>query len=402
MKPLASPTLAAALLACAALLSACGDHNAAAAAPAAAPTVGVLRLAPSSVRLTTELSGRTAPYQVAEVRPQVEGIIKSRLFTEGGDVKAGQALYQIDAAKYEADANSAKAALAKAQANLTTAALKAQRYGELAGIDAVSKQANDDAQAALKQAQADVASAQAALRTAQINLDYTRVNAPISGRIGRSSVTPGALVTANQATTLATIQQLDPIYVDVTQSSSELLRLQNALASGQLKRSTQTQAKVKLLLEDGSTYPLDGKLEFSEVTVDPSTGTVTLRATFPNPKHLLLPGMYVRAVVEEGESEQALLVPQKAVSRDAKGNATALVLGDDGKVQARTLQAARSVGDQWLVTAGLQAGDRVIVEGLQKVRPGAPAQADETKPGAAPTATPSAPASQAAPASAAR
>jgi membrane fusion protein (multidrug efflux system) len=393
IKPFATPTLTAVLLACAALLSACGDHGAAAATAPAAPTVGVLQLAPSTVRLTTELSGRTAAYQVAEVRPQVDGIVKSRLFTEGGDVKAGQALYQIDAAKYEADANSAKAALAKAQANLTTAALKAQRYGELAGIDAVSKQANDDAQAALKQAQADVASAQAALRTAQINLDYTRVNAPISGRIGRSSVTPGALVTANQATTLATIQQLDPIYVDVTQSSSELLRLQRALAAGQIKRSAQNQAKVKLLLEDGSAYPLDGKLEFSEVTVDASTGTVTLRATFPNPKHLLLPGMYVRAVVEEGESEQALLVPQKAVSRDAEGNATAMVLGDDGKVQARTLQAGRSVGDQWLVTAGLQAGDRVIVDGLQKVRPGAPAQADTT-PAAAP-------ASQAAPASAA-
>jgi membrane fusion protein (multidrug efflux system) len=381
-RPLLTITFAAVA---AAALSACGDGSKAntAAAGQPLPSVSVIQLAPRSVRLTTELSGRTTPYQVAEVRPQVDGLIKSRLFTEGGDVKAGQALYQIDDSRYDADLNSAKAALAKAQATLTTDALKAQRYGELASIDAVSKQANDDAQATLKQAQADVASAQAALRTAQINFGYTRVNAPISGRIGRSSITPGALVTASQTTALATIQQLDPIYVDVTQSSSELLRLQRALASGQLKHSAQNQARVKLLLEDGSAYPLDGKLEFSEVAVDTSTGTVTLRATFPNPKHMLLPGMYVRAVVEEGENEQALLVPQKAVSRDSMGNATAYVLGTDGKVQARTLQANRSVGDQWLVTAGLQAGDRLIVEGLQKVRPGALAKADDGAPAAA-------------------
>lgn len=382
-----------------ALLAACGSgegqgsaHAATAAAPA--PVVGVLAVQPRPVSLSTELSGRTSAYLLAEVRPQVAGIVKSRQFEEGGEVKAGQALYQIDSATYRTAVDSAQAALAKAEANAVTAKLKAQRYDELAGIDAVSKQARDDAQATLKQAEADVAAAKAALQTARINLDYTRVAAPISGRIGRSTVTPGALVTAGQTTALASIQQLDPIYVDVTQSSAELLRLQRALASGQLKRSGNGQAKVQLVLEDGSAYAAEGRLQFSEVAVDEGTGSVTLRAVFPNPRHTLLPGMYVRAVLEEGVDEQAILAPQSAVSRDAKGNATALVLGADGKVQQRTLKADRAVGDQWLVSSGLAAGDKLIVDGLQKVRPGAPAQGQPWTPAAA--ATPVAAASAAA------
>lgn len=384
---LSTASTAAVAVACA-LLAACGSgegqgsaHAATAAAPA--PVVGVLTVQPRAVSLSTELSGRTAAFLLAEVRPQVAGIVKSRQFEEGGEVRAGQALYQIDAATYRASVDSAQAALAKAEANVVTAKLKAQRYDELAGIDAVSKQARDDAQATLKQAEADVAAARAALQAARINLDYTRVAAPISGRIGRSTVTPGALVTAGQTTALASIQQLDPIYVDMTQSSAELLRLQRALASGQLKRSGNGQAKVKLVLEDGSAYAAEGRLQFSEVTVDEGTGSVTLRAVFPNPKHTLLPGMYVRAVLEEGVNEQAILAPQSAVSRDAKGNATALVLGSDGKVQSRTLKAERAVGDQWLVSAGLAAGDKLIVDGLQKVRPGAQAQGQPWAPAAA-------------------
>lgn len=351
----------------------------------AAPQVTVLTIQPKQVPVTAELAGRTTAYQVAEVRPQITGIVKSRAFTEGSEVQAGQVLYQVDPASYEAALDSARANLAKAEASLTTTKLKASRYDELVGIDAVSKQSRDDAQAALKQAQAEVAAAQAAVRTAQIELGYTRVSAPIAGRIGRSAVTAGALVTANQATALATVQQLDPIYVDVTQTSAELLRLQREFSEGRLQRAGDGhgQAKVKLLLEDGSTYPLEGKLQFSELSVDTTSGSVTLRAVFPNPKRQLLPGMYVRAVVEKGVSEQGILVPQAAVSRDAKGQATALVLGSDGKVQARTLQTTQSVGEQWLVSSGLKAGDKVIVDGLQKVQPGAAAQGVEASASAA-------------------
>jgi len=373
---------AAALLAS---LSACGDRSTAAQAGgnAPSPTVGVLTIQPQPVPVTAELAGRTTAFQIAEVRPQITGIVKARAFTEGSEVKAGQVLYQVDSASYEAALASARATLAKAEANLTTTQLKAGRYDELAGIDAVSKQARDDAQAALKQAQAEVAAAQAAVRTAQIELGYTRVSAPIAGRIGRSAVTPGALVTANQATALATVQQLDPIYVDVTQTSAELLRLQRDLSEGRLQRAGNGQAKVKLLLEDGSTYPLEGKLQFAELSVDTTSGSVTLRAVFPNPKRQLLPGMYVRAIVEKGVNEQGILVPQAAVSRDAKGNATALVLGADGKVQSRTLQTTQSVGNQWLVSSGLKAGDKLIVDGLQQVQPGAPAQGAEAQASAA-------------------
>ncbi|MBV8034056.1 MAG: efflux RND transporter periplasmic adaptor subunit [Pelomonas sp.] len=374
-------TLAVAVIA-ALSLSACGQAESQTGAKTAPPPqVGVLTLQPQRVELNAELSGRTVAYETAEVRPQVNGIVKSRSFTEGSDVKAGQLLYQIDPASYQAVLDTAKAALAKAEANVTTVRLKADRYQQLADVDAVSKQLRDDTQAALKQAQADVDAARAAVRTAQIDLDRTRVSAPIAGRIGRSAVTPGALVTANQATAMATLQQLDPIHVDVTQSNAELLRLQREFAEGRLQRDTGGQARVKLLLEDGSVYPLDGKLQFSELQVDPGSGSVTLRAVFPNPKRQLLPGMYVRAQVQTGVQAQALLAPQSAVSRDARGQAVAMVLGTDGKVQARELKTSGVVQGQWLVTSGLAAGDRLIVDGLQRLRPGMPAQA------AAPVAT---------------
>jgi len=337
--------------------------------------VSVVTLKLQRVMLTTELPGRTSAYLIAEVRPQVGGIIQKRLFTEGSDVKEGEVLYQIDPAVYQATYNSAKAALAKAEANLIPIRLKAGRYAELVKINAVSQQDYDDASAALKQADADVEAGKAAVETARINLAYTRVTAPISGRIGRSSVTNGALVTASQPAALATIQQLSPIYVDVTQSSAELLRLQQNLASGLLKSNSSAQARVRLLLEDGSPYPLPGTLKFSEVTVDQSTGSITLRAIFPNPKHTLLPGMFVRAILEEGVNEHAILVPQRGVTRNPAGNAMVMVVGNEEKVEPRVIKVVRTVGENWLVSEGLKAGDRVIVEGLQKARPGTPVKA---------------------------
>jgi membrane fusion protein, multidrug efflux system len=337
--------------------------------------VGVVTIAPQTVALSSELPGRTSAFQIAEVRPQVNGIIKNRLFTEGGEVKAGAPLYLIDPATYQATLDSAQAALAKAEATVASSRAKAQRYEELASIKAVSQQDRDDAVATQKQAEADVAVAKANLATARINLAYTNVAAPISGRIGKSEVTAGALVTANQATALSTISQLDPIYVDVTQSNAELLRLRQDLKNGRLKSAGANQARVKLLLEDGSVYPLEGKLMFSDVTVDANTGSVTLRALFPNPERILLPGMYVRARIEQGLRENAILVPQQGVTRDTKGNATAMVLNAEDKVEPRVLKTERAVGDKWLVSEGLQAGDRLIVEGLQRVRPGAPAKA---------------------------
>lgn len=378
----------AAILAAALLLSGCGKKNSAAPPPAGPPEVGVVTVQPQRVALTTELSGRTAPHLIAEVRPQVGGIILKRLFTEGSDVKAGQVLYQIDPATYQAAFASARASQSRAEANLNSVRLKAGRYSDLIKINAVSQQDNDDAQAALQQAQADVASTKAAVETARINLAYTKVTAPISGRIGRSTVTAGALVTANQPTALATIQQLSQIYVDVTQSTSEMLRLKQNLASGLLKHSGADQARVKLKLENGSDYPLPGTLKFSEVTVDQSTGSITLRAIFPNPKQVLLPGMFVRAILEEGVSEQAILVPQRGVTRDPSGNAMVMVVGAEEKVEPRVIKAVRTVGDKWLVSEGLKAGDRVIVEGIQRVRPGTPVKAVPfgAKPAAAPTA----------------
>jgi len=357
------------------VLSGCDDDQvsapAQASAPANLPEVGIVVVEERSLEVTTELSGRTTAYQVAEVRPQVGGLIQERLFREGSEVAAGDPLYQIDAASYQAAYDSARADLQSAQARVATAKLKAKRYDELVRIDAVSAQDRDDAEATLKEAQANVAANQAALQSALINLDRTNVTAPISGRIGRSSVTEGALVTASQTTAMATIQQLDPIYIDVTQSSAALLSMKRDLASGRLSRDNPGQAKVTLILEDGSAYPLLGTLEFSEVSVDESTGMVTLRAVFPNPDQNLLPGMFVRAVVQQGTDSRAILVPQQGVTRNARGVPTALVVNGEGKVDLRELQVSRAFGADWLVTKGLNRGDALIVEGSQKVRPGA-------------------------------
>lgn len=372
---IASTPALAVLLGALGLLAACNGSNNPALGPMGPAEVGIVVVTPEKVTLDTELPGRAAAYQISEVRPQVGGIILQRLFTEGSDVKAGQALYQIDPALYQASFDSAQAAVAKAEATRETQKAKAARYGELVGIQAISRQDNDDAQAALKQAEADLLSARAALETARINLAYTRVAAPISGRVGKSTVTPGALVTAGQATAMTTVQQLDPIYVDVTQSSADLLRLKRELASGHLKRAGANQAVVKLVLEDGSPYRLTGKLQFSDVTVDPGTGSITLRAIFPNPQATLLPGMYVRAVLETGEDDTAILAPQPAVGRNTKGQAVAWVLNAQDTVEERVLETPRTVGDRWLVTAGLKAGDRLIVEGRQRVQPGVPAKA---------------------------
>jgi len=352
------------------LITGCSKQDAANAPPSAPPEVGVVRIQPERAVLTTELSGRVAPHLIAEVRPQVGGIIQQRLFTEGGDVKAGQVLYQIDPATYRATLASAKAAFSRAEANLAPARLREERFQDLVKIKAVSQQEYDDAHAALLQAEAEVESARAAVDTARINLDYTSVKAPIAGRIGRSTITTGALVTASQTDALATIQQLDPVYVDVTQSTSELLALRQNLAKGLLKNGGATQAQVKLLLEDGTLYPQPGVLKFSEVTVDQSTGSVTLRTLFPNPELLLLPGMFVRVIVEEGVNDQAILVPQRGVTRNPAGNALVMVVGAEEKVEPRVIKVAKTVGDSWLVSEGLKAGDRVILEGIQRARPG--------------------------------
>ena len=359
-----------------AIASAACDRSDAAAATHAPPPpeVVVHTVEPEAITLTTELPGRTAPYGIAEVRPQVSGIIQRRLFAEGTAVRAGAPLYQIDPALYETALDGARAALAQSHANLTAARLRAERYRDLIVINAVSKQEYDDAEAARQQAEASIAANEAAVRKARIDLGYTLVTSPIAGRAGRSAVTAGALVTANQQQVLVTMQQLDPIYVDVAQSSADLLRLRRQLAAGELASDRPGDAHVTLLLEDGTRYVHTGRLQFTEVSVDESTGAVTLRAVFPNPRQELLPGMYVRAVIGEGVKQDALLVPQRGITRNPKGEATALVLGGDGKVERRTVEASRAIGDRWLVTSGLSAGDRVIVEGLQKVRPGAVAR----------------------------
>ena len=364
------------------MLAACsgGDGTGAAGPPPA--EVGVVVLEAKPVTLTRELAGRTSPFLVAEVRPQVSGVVKERLFTEGGLVRAGQPLYQLDDGTYRADAASARAGVARAEAALTVARLKAERSGELLSIAAVSRQDHDNVLAALQQAEADVAAAKAVAQRAEVVLGYARISSPIAGRIGKSSVTPGALVTANQADSLATVQQLDPIYVDLTQSSSELLELRRQLAAGRLE--TASDLPVEIVLEDGSRYEQVGKLAFSEVTVDPGTGSYTLRVVVPNPDHLLLPGTYVRAVVGTGMRANAILAPQRGVLRGAKGDTSAMVLGADGMVEARAVRVSQTVGDQWLVEEGLAAGDRVIVEGLQKIRPGMPARVAGPPPAAAP------------------
>jgi len=354
------------------------------AGPAGPVEVGVVTVHPERVVLTTELPGRTAAYLIAEVRPQVNGIIQERRFVEGATVQKGAILYQIDPAPYQAAFEQAKAALAVAEANLPPARSKAERLKELVAIRAVGQQEYDEAIAALARAEAGILSARAAVETARINLAYTPLKAPIAGRTGKSLVTPGALVAAYQPAALVTIQQLDPIYVDVTQSSADLLRLRRNLESGQLTHSGPAQNHVKLLLEDGTPYPREGRLGFRDVTVDPTTGSVVLRMVFPNPEAILLPGMFVRAIVEEGVLEQAILAPQQGVTRDAKGNASTLVVDAAGKAAARPLVVSRAIGDRWLVTSGLADGDQVIVDGLQRIRPGVPVKAVPFAPAGAP------------------
>src|SRR5512140_385212 len=363
----------AALAALASLLLAvgCQSGQGRKAAPAPVPEVAAVKVSLESVVLTTELPGRTSAYLTAEIRPQVNGIIQKRVFTEGSYVRTGQVLYQIDPAPFQANLDNAKAAAAKAEANLNAIRSRAERFKELLPEKAVSQQDYDDAAAALKQTEADIEYWKAMVRTARINLGYTRITAPISGRIGKSNVTEGTLVTAQQPTPLSVIQQLDTVYVDVPQSTTELLRLKRSLEGGRLNQGGASQKMVKLFLEDGTEYPSAGTLQFRDVTVDPTTASVILRVVFPNPNGVLLPGMFVRAVVREGIKERAILIPQQGVSRDPKGNPLALVVDAGDKVSQRMLTLDRAIGDKWLVTAGLASGDRVIVEGMQKVRPGA-------------------------------
>ena len=362
-RPLMAPALMAIALAIG--LAACGSKAAGPGGPA--PTeVGVVTLRTQPVALTAELNGRTSAFLVADVRPQVSGIIQARLFQEGANVRRGQALYQIDPATYRAALASAQAGQAQAEATLGSAKLKAERYKDLVAINAVSRQDNDDAQAAYQQARANVAAQAAAVQQARINLQYTRVLAPISGRVGKSSVTPGALVTADQATALATVQDLNQIYVDVTQSATDLLKLRRDLAQGR-----PGDAQVTLTLEDGSSYPIAGRLQFSDITVDPGTGSVGLRAVFPNPRGELLPGLYVRARLSRAIAPAAILVPQAAVNRDSSGGATVFVVGPGDKATSRAITVSQTVGDSWLATGGVTAGERVIVDGLQKISPGA-------------------------------
>ena len=354
--------------------------------PPAPVEVSVVTMAPQRVALSTELPGRTVAFRVAEVRPQVSGIVLKRMFQEGSEVKAGQQLYQIDPATYRAALESTKADLAKARANLKSIEAKAARYADLVQINAVSRQDYDDIVASLDQAKAQIMVAQAAVETSRINVDYTKVYAPITGRIGKSAVTEGALVTANQAAALATITQLDPIYVDVSQSSSDLMRLQRAIAAGTVQEGRATQTPVTLTV-DGTDQPYDqtGQLQFSEVTVDQSSGAVQLRAVFPNPRQTLYPGLFVRARVEQGVKEQALLVPQRALVRTPDGKAMVWVVGADSKVNPRPVVVGQAVADKWVVESGLQPGDQVVTEGLQKIRPGA-----EIRVAAAPAPAPAA------------
>ena len=334
------------------------------------PEVSAMTMKLEKVMETTELPGRTSAFRVAEIRPQVSGLIQKRLFKEGADVEAGQVLYQIDPAPFQAAIDSAKAALNRSVANLPSVRARAERYRVLLKGKALSHQDYDDAASALAQAKADIAYYKAALETARINLSYTKVKAPISGRIGRSRVTDGAIVTAYQATALATIKQLDPIYVDVPQSTTELLRLRCSLREGRLDPGNGCRDQVELILADGSKYPIKGTYQFQDVTVDPTTGSVILRMVFPNPDGLLLPAMFVRAIVTEGVNDQAVLVPQEAVARNQKGDPYVLTIGPENKVELRMLTLDRAMGDKWLASKGLAAGDRVIVKGLQKVRPG--------------------------------
>ena len=349
-----------------------GCERAPAAKPAPQPAeVGVIAVHPVPVQRTTELPGRTTAVTISDVRPQITGVILRRLFTEGSDVKEGQQLYEIDPRLYKAALDQAMAQRAQDQAQVEAAQLDLNRFQQLSVREFATRQQVDNQRATVNRLNAAIAADTAAIETAQINLSYTKVFSPISGRIGHSTLTPGALVTANQAAALATITQLDPIYVDVSQSAATLLRLNRELAAGQLESGGDGAAKVTLKLEDGSTYPLPGKLQFAEVNVSEGTGTVMLRAIFPNPQHLLLPGMYVHAALIEGVNRDGILVPQQAVSRNTHGDATVLLVGKGGKAELRIVETGPAIGDQWVVIAGLKAGDRVIVDNLQNVRPGA-------------------------------
>jgi membrane fusion protein, multidrug efflux system len=371
-------------------VAACGKKPDAQGAPPPAG-VSIITIAPERLALSTELPGRLEATRIAQIGARAAGIVLKRTFREGSDVKAGQTLYLIDPAPLRAVYDSAQATLAKAEANLTTATLKAQRYKPLVEVNAVSKQDYDDTVAAQKQAAADVASAKASRETASLNLGYATVTSPISGRIGKALVTEGALVGQGEVTQLATVQQIDPIYVNLTQSSTDILKLQEAMRNGQLQGAGQGQAKVTLETEDGHAYPQSGKLLFSDLTVDPNTGSVTLRAEFPNPDRSLLPGMYVRAKLEQAVNAAALTVPQQAVQRDLNG-ASVFVVGADNKVAVRPVKADTAQGDKWIVTEGLKAGDKVIVDGLQKVKPGAVVNPSPWQPAAAPAANAAAPA----------
>jgi membrane fusion protein (multidrug efflux system) len=374
------------------LLAALAGCSKPAAAPATAPApaVGVVTVHPSNVPVSIELPGRTSAYLVAQVRARVDGVVQQRAYTEGADVRAGQLLYTIDDAPYRAALANAQAAQQKAAANLVAANAQAERYKALVGGNAISKQAYDNAVAAQGQAAADLAAAQASVTTARINLGYTRVVSPISGRTSVSQVTQGAYVQASAATLMTTVQQIDPIYVDVTQSSAAGLQLRQAIASGQLRADNNLEPAVSLKLEDGSVYPLQGKLQFSGITVDQATGSVTVRAVFPNPQHVLLPGMFVHASLVQGTAANAFLVPGPAVSHNPQGQATALVVDAAGKVAQRTLQADTVSGANWVVTGGLKDGEQVIVDGLQQLKPGMQVRAT----------APAAPSSAPAPASA--
>lgn len=336
------------------------------------PEVSVIKIETEEILLTTELPGRTSPYRIAEIRPQVSGIILKRYFTEGSNVKVGEVLYQIDPAQYKAAYDNAKAALSRAEANLQSVKARYERYQELIKVNAISKQEFDDVKAQYEQTLSEIEALKAQVRNAQINLGYTKITAPISGRIGKSNVTEGALVTAYQPQELTRIQQLDPIYVDIPQSTKELRELEKRLEQGRLKYAGKEQNKVKIILEDGTVYPYDGTLQFKDVTVDPTTGSVILRAIVPNPKGVLLPGMFVRALIREGINKQAILISQQAVFRDTKGNPFVYIVDSENKVQIRPIQVDRAIGDKWLVSEGLKVGEQLIIEGVQKIMPGAP------------------------------
>jgi len=365
-------------------LAGCGNESAAPPMQFPSAAVTVVTLQAETVALTRELPGRVSPWLVAEVRPQVSGIIKERLYNEGAMVKAGQALYQLDDASYRAEVARAEAALVRARALVGQARLTARRANELLKIEAISRQEQENATATLTLAEADVVAAEAALQSTRLTLGRARIVAPISGRVGKSAVTQGALVTANQTEPLVTIQQLDRVYIDVPQSSSEWLDLRREISAGTL--STPSDVAVQIVLEDGSVHAQPGRLAFSDYTVDPATGRYLVRMAVPNPSGNLLPGAYVRAVLANGERRNALLVPQQGIARDPRGNATAMVVNAEGKAEPRTLVATRTIGDKWLIDEGLKAGDRVIIEGLQKVRPGAPVNASEAAPPGAPAA----------------